>query len=404
MLASGSEQRNAAAVNVSYDEGENGPEVEAQVLQKGMTGQAVDAGLSVNGKPVAHRQIMLEKDATRAAFPVTLHPGDAYQVAISQCDSLRIDDVVCGVVSAIRQRVTLVTKGNVPLEQALLSIPQCELQVLRHSDVVPPGDSVVVVDGESPQGLAPDCGCGFLFIGAPDPFGWTSNDGWITVGQATHWSEGHPLFQDVSPLGYRVGRAVHLAWQGSGRCDQLLGCSEGPIMIELQPAWPGGQPPKCLYWLFDLGRSNLSGKASFPVLIANAIAYLSIRDSSVWPDAIQTGQPLRLGRGDIPVVTDPSGNPCKPQFSGDGWLVLKTMWSGFYTWHRPGASSVIPINIDSQQGVQPMPLGSDRPAGAEAGTTWLSRLKSLSSHTLIALCLFLMIAEWTLFMRRVIQI
>ena len=406
LLAAGHEQPDAAVATVSYLDEEPTPLVQAQLLQKGMTGQTVTVSMMVNGQVVGRQQVALQEIATPVKFPVRLGSGDAYQVQLEAHDSLVVDDSACGVLSTLHLPVTLVTAGNVSLVQAIRSNPDYQLQVIRPDEPIPPGQEAIIVDRENPSNLSPDLARGFLFIGTTDPFGWATSDGWTAVSAITHWSEDHPILQDINPLGYRLARVIKLKWPSSWRHQEVLGSGSQEVMAELQPNWPGGHPPRCLYWPFFLDQTNLPGRASFPLLVANAVAYLSGHP----PTSIgaHTGHPLQLTTAGLaPTVKNPDGQQVSPRSSGTGWILLETLRSGFYECRSAEGVSRLPVNLSSDQSVRPVPAGLDTPRRAEAPLGIWRRVDQyfhLSSRNLVLLCVIIMFFEWALFLRRVVVI
>src|SRR5204863_1257240 len=122
--------------------------------------------------------------------------GSVLELTVDSADDLAVDDRAFAAVSAReRASVCLVTAGNPPLERALRADPSARVRVVAPADYRgPEGASVVIVDGPGlpPRpiggggtGAAAD---GYLFIGTPDPFGWSTAREWVDAPPVTHWA------------------------------------------------------------------------------------------------------------------------------------------------------------------------------------------------------------------------
>jgi hypothetical protein len=84
---------------------------------------------------------------------------------------------------------------------------------------------------------------------------------------------------------------------------------------------------------FDPGRSDLPLQVEFPILMANAVSWLSTREATSVSRAIRTGEPALIGSAEpAATVTSPAGQTDQIQAAADGTLAyVDTMRTGVYT-------------------------------------------------------------------------
>jgi hypothetical protein len=84
---------------------------------------------------------------------------------------------------------------------------------------------------------------------------------------------------------------------------------------------------------FDLGKSDLPLQVEFPILMANAVSWLSSREATSASRAIRAGQPAVISSSEpAATVTNPAGHTDEIRTAADGTLAyIDTMRAGIYS-------------------------------------------------------------------------
>lgn len=224
-------------------------------------------------------------------------------------DALAADDVAHLIVpGAAERRVLLSSQTPYLLERALVSLPGVDLSVTDG----PPGAAreldVVVIEGALPEVLPSRP---VLAFGPP-----TDGGDLVEAPSIVQWDRDHPVLRDVRIDAVRVAAATVGDVPPGG--DVLIESDAGPIAV----AWsgPGG---RALSFRFALTDTDLPLRVAFPVLLANALDWLT--DSGAQAGALPTGRgaEIAVGRADSAILTwsdHPvrSGSPGAERSSGRG--------------------------------------------------------------------------------------
>jgi hypothetical protein len=417
LLAVGREQPNAAITNLWSDGDGTKQLVHATVRSKGLTGRTIPISLLVNGQSTASLDVILGAGPANVTFPLEAPEGTVFEVTLQTADALSVDDRAWGVVGATsRTGVCLVTADNVPLTQAVQAGDAATVRIVLPNDFHgATAGEVVILDGPLPAPCETGSAAGYLVIGSADPFGWTTPQGWRPATRITQWSAEHPCLIDLDPTVFHLERILELNWGGQAEVKRLIGANDVTLVAErLAPDQVAAnhRPVRCVYWLFDVRRSDLSRRLGFPILLWNTIDYLSQRHSSELEAAHLTGRPLVLApspSGELPVVVGPGGDHLTVRSGGESVIVSDTTRQGLY--QRLGSSPArYAVNLFSTQGVRPLPteaqLAAASPdteiAGPVAG--WWHRYTQLSWESLLLAALLLALLEWLLFNRGIIRL
>ncbi len=391
--------------------------VVATIAQRGLSGREVPVYLSVDGQRVATQNISLADEPVNASFVVPVAAGSSYEVNVDAGDALPLDDRAFGVVPFQEGlSICLVTAGNTALENALSADPTVRLSIVKRGEFTgASAETVVVVDGPVLSNRDPGNVRGYLFLNTADPFGWSRVTATTVVPPVTHWDGAHPALADADPTLFRLNQAMTMEWSQGCAPLELVGADRWTVMAELKHAAPGGQPVRCIYWLFDLKNTDLTRRLSFPLLIWNAVEYLATGGHPVRPDWRPIGQSLELKTNDAstetasPVVLDPSGRALSSRRTTSAWTVSDTFRQGLYRWQNGGEQFA--VNLLSARGTLPLPeLREAQPDQSQLQhddpvPSWIDRLlRRISWRSLLIASIIVGLVEWVLFNRRWLRI
>jgi hypothetical protein len=189
------------------------------------------------------------------------------RVQVDTRDALACDNAAYAVLYPVRAlKVLLVTKGNLFLETALGLDPRTTVEKVSS----PPADAdtkydVVVYDNVIPN--SPPAG-NAVFIGRIPPWFPAVPLPVVENSLVVDWHHSHPVMRYVDLASVRVGK-VTPALPKAGT-ETLAEVSEGAVMVSAQ------KPDR--RWLlitFDVVSSDLPLRVAFPVMMLNALRWLS---------------------------------------------------------------------------------------------------------------------------------
>jgi hypothetical protein len=112
------------------------------------------------------------------------------------------------------------------------------------------------------------------------------------------WKRSHPVLRHASLDGVHVARP--LAMSGVGPDEELATGTDGPLIVVA-----AGAGPRRIVAAFELSQTNWPVQVGFPIFLASAIDYLSLRAEDRAGKAFSTGEPARLeGAGTGPITLE----------------------------------------------------------------------------------------------------
>ncbi len=244
------------------------------------------------------------------SFELNNDSGGVVRVVIPRADALASDNAAALVLPPLRGlRITVVrpagamTTAEAQLARALQSLDPIELRLLSTSDLPAdpatrwslPGTDLVVFDRVRPEALpsAPS-----LSFGATVPLPGLAID--IDAPRRssgfTYWVRTHPVMRYVSLGSVVLDRPMVLTAPESGpentaaaRFSELASGSGGPLVVLAEQGLM-----RRLVVGVDLAETNWWRDPSFPVFIANAADYLTLRGEQASGLAVTTTQPVSL--------------------------------------------------------------------------------------------------------------
>jgi hypothetical protein len=340
----------AAITNLWCERVAGGCRVAAMVLSRGMADRSVEVRMESGGKMLWKGTAQL-KDAPVSVKPdALLAPRTPFEIHIESGDDLDVDDRAYGVTPPARPAIRLVTVGNAALEQALRADSSATVHVVTPDAYQPAkSDEVLVVDSVELPRVPERAGC--LFIAATDPRGRLRLGPAAAVDPITHWLD-HPALVDVQPDLIRISAAKRVQ-SHSGTLSALVTANQTPLIVEVRPQEVQGTAKPSLYWLFRLQDSDLASRPTFPVLLWNALDFLSGEASS--PSALirRTGQPLEIDGQEKASIRDPSGTSLTLSRIGTKFAARDVVHQGIYDVEQPPETPSLGVSLLSDRGVLP---------------------------------------------------
>lgn len=379
--------------------------------QSGLTGQRATVSLRAGGQEVARQAVDMLQPLTTVQLAASLPAGTAFSVHLEPTDLLPLDNVAHGVwPDAPRLRVQLVTQANPYLQQALSAEPSALLHVGTPSEWDPASPTdVTVLEGVDPAVVRRTPGKFILFAGrvaGPAPA-----SGPAPSLAATYWTADHPVLRNVDPSLWRIRRSAGMAFDGA----RVLASAQGvPLVCEWSPlpakgngAAVSSSQTQVIVFNFSLADTDLVLRPAFPVVLWDAIGYLTGTDRPEQVVAHRTSSPLKLsaeGKADPPMVTGPDC-PAHPMLKqGTEWTWLDTSRQGLYTVRQPDRQRAVAFNwmsLRSSMPHKPLPMAAVVPTQA-AHSGWAMYF-ALPWQMLLGLAMAAAVVEWLLFQWRILD-
>lgn len=269
---------------------------------------------AVPGEP--HVEVFPALDAGTGLLEVGLSPTDSFPADNTFVAPLRAGNEV---------PVLLLTEENLPLEAALRAVPGVRLTVARPSDGAPePAAAIRVYDGSAPRTLSGN----IIVVAPPEGLPGVGYRGDAPAPRIVRADPTHFLLSGVSVDGLRL-RRLPVYEPGSGL--EVVASADGhPLLAAGRMA--GGARVALL--AFDPRETGWSYTPSFPILVANLVAWLAespvdVRSSFFVGDLL----PESLAR-EVRALSDPAGSGvAKPD---GGWGAFTFTEAG--RWRIKGAS------------------------------------------------------------------
>ena len=218
--------------------------------------------------------------------------GGALELYIEFEDAFPLDNRAYAVLPApTRKRVLLVTEGNPFLASALRTIDGVE--VFRatpekyeelYGDGTLPAEIELVVFDRAAIGTVPKTDA--VFIGAW-PESLVSKSREIPKPLITDWTRDHPILANLTLSDVSIERALGV--EVAQGWEALVHCFNDPIMFLRETS-----DVKQLLISFDIGSSNLPLRSAFPILIANIVQYTTMDHGGPSHRTVPVGTTLTL--------------------------------------------------------------------------------------------------------------
>jgi Ca-activated chloride channel homolog len=201
-------------------------------------------------------------------------------------DDFVLDDVVYSVIPDSRRRkVLLVSQGNFYLESALLANPQLEVELISPDklSLSSAKADVIVLDRVSPPAIPP--GNYLLIQSLPKnvPLARTAT---VDFPAVVDWDSEHPVSRYLDFSSVVIKRAMGVRPEGD--CTELVEAEQTPLVV----ACTGGGS-RIVFVGFDILQSEIPLRATLPILLANAVNWLSPASLEDSPQHLRAGDRFR---------------------------------------------------------------------------------------------------------------
>jgi len=301
-------------------------------------GEPVEATLAVScgGRPLVERRFRLLPGETHSEALPALDAGDGLlQIELGPADAFPDDNVFrAPLLERPEMPVLLVTEGNPPLESALRALPGVRLSISRRGDAG--GDGAVrVYDGVAPPALAG----GVLAIAPPLGLPGVGYRGEVTAPGKVERAEPHFLLEGVSFSGLLPRRVID--YDLPAGMDTLARAGGRPVLAA--GTVPGGGRLALL--AFDPRESGWVRDPSFPILVANLVAWLA-EDAAGTRTSFRVGERLPLDLAAAVERIEGPGGVAQPRPPG-GWSEFRFPRAGRWriAGRNPGTSGEVYVNL-----------------------------------------------------------
>lgn len=356
--------------------------------------------LQQDGEVVETQKLSLDPgERVQRLYPDLAGAGARLQARLTDAhDALPLDDVAYAVLPERRkEKVLLVTAGNLFLEGALLLDENLDVDKIAPAawDAARAAAyDAVVLDGFTPP--APPR-ANALYIDPRGPGSPFAVRGSVEAPFVTETAARHPLMRWVALKDLNIARASTFALAPG---DVAVAASfKQPIIVARER-----DGRKTVALGFDLKRSDLPLRVSFPVLLINALDWFAGGDAGLVA-SYATGRPWRLP---VPAgattlwVRAPDGTRVEAPIH-DGRAGYVAARAGFYTIEAGASSRLVAANLASasESDIAPKPtltVGGRTLTAPELGRVGVRR--ELWPY-LVILALALAFVEWWTYNRRV---
>ena len=323
--------------------------------------------LDVDGRTIAEKDVTLEPSVRRSVVVPFSHSGGGVLTArLRVRDDFAVDDVAWAVLPPPRKiAVLLVSPGNLFLEKVLRTDPQVALEVRtpeQYAGGMGEAD-VVVLDSVTPPKVGPGR---FVFVNTVPPDVPLEVLGRLEQPTVMDWDRNHPVMRHVEFAKVTIEDAMRLRPLAAGR--PLVEAVGGPLLYALE------EPErKALVVGFDLFRTDFPLRVAFPLILSNALRWLSPAGLDHASLQLAAGQPILLP---VPhgvetvLVTTPGGRGVRARVTRGVVSFTETDEVGVYTLAMAKSEIKVAVNLmdadESNLAPQPLPAGAAPGAVAAA--------------------------------------
>jgi Ca-activated chloride channel homolog len=355
-----------------------------------------DFGFNISFKDTTliSEKIMLGRKG-RKSFALKAPPAGRgiIQASIDVKDDLDVDNTAYAVLNLRRIAILLVTSGNQFLEKALNVNPQVVCTIRKPEECsqteLRKNYDLIVLDGFEPQ-LLP--AANYLIVRHPSATRAEAGSLLHDERKLVSLQPGHPVMMFVNLENIVIGEALPLKVPSSG---SVLIAAEGKPLLTASETGAF----RSVTLGFDIRSSNLPLTLSFPVLISNAVHWLSSQTDN-FANQIPSGAPLRWRIPDPEMekdvtITGPDGAVGRPSFENGVLSFLGTERTGIYTFRYGKETEKFAVNLSSDQesNIKPVfsPTSGDLRRSEESA---LARTGREIWRPLLLVALAILILEW----------
>ncbi len=378
----GQSDRNVAITAVRAEPTPGGMEAIVQVHNASKSAEHVPLTVALDGVPILSRVVDLPP-ATTVAIAVPVRSRGVLRARIDPHDALSADDVGYAVIGEAPTRVLVVGARDRTLETAFQAAG-AEVSVARVPDAALMGEADLVVLNRTPPLTLPPGN--YLLLATTAANLPLDVDGAVASPHILRWARSHLVMRFVDLHEVVIARTLAMHPRGG----EVLAEGEVPLIW----AYEGGGL-RAMIWGFALPESDLAVHSAFPILVHNALSWLT-GSGSVY----EAGQPWIVpARGQAEaVLLGPDGKQHRLAARGGQFVVPALERVGIHTLQLGGRSYRIAVN-SAASAADITPVRPSLPPSSALPAVASQRGIGLAPALLIA-TLFVLLAEWTLWLRR----
>ncbi|OLC31020.1 MAG: hypothetical protein AUH31_03625 [Armatimonadetes bacterium 13_1_40CM_64_14] len=378
----GQSNRNVAITAVRVEPTPGGMEAIVQVHNASKSAERVPLTVALDGVQILSRTVDLPPAMT-VAIPVSVRGRGVLRARINPHDALSADDAGYAVIGDSPVRVLVLGERDRTLETAFQAAG-ADVTVARAPDAALMAQADLVVLNRTPAVNLPPGN--YLLLATTSPDLPLAVDGAVVSPHILRSSGSHPVMRFVDLRDVVIGRTLAMHPRGG----ETLAEGEVPLIWAYQ-----GAGLRAMVWGFALPESDLAVHPAFPILVHNALSWLT-GSGSVY----EAGQPWIVpARGQAQaVLLGPDGTRHVLAARGGQFVVPALERVGIYTLQVGGRSHRIAVNpapaaVDITPGRPPLPASSVATAVASQHGVGLA-------PALLIVTLLVLLVEWTLWLRR----
>ena len=298
-------------------------ELFASVANFGDREQAVGVELRIDGKLADSRGLTVGAQGRAAlVFDALPQAGGLAELRLNVEDDLAADNVAYAYLPDARRPRVAVVSDNPFLLQAIAANDALDARKVGLDAPLASFDCVVT-DGAVSANVI-ESGRPLLAINPSDVAGWWRATGAAERPEITSVDHGHPLNSYLSYADVHIESAARRevpAWLR----PVVSAAGDGLIFA-------GEERSRRVALIgFDLAQSDLPLKVEFPILLANATAWLAGRDAQAPERAVRTGQPVVIRTPQTTATIQPPGGDEQTVPSREGTIAFAdTLRAGVY--------------------------------------------------------------------------
>jgi hypothetical protein len=393
--------------------------------------------LSVNGEVVQRRAMdvpaAMPAGPGRAStiFELRNSEGGVVLASIGRADALAADNAAGLVLPPAQRPAILLVEPDAPpgkppsersltaaawiLEDALTELRSRSFRSVsadeyeRLAAAGPLAADLLVFDRVAPAKLPPVPSISFGAVPPGLPVSAGAEGGGTSV---LFWQRSHPIMRNVALDAVVIAKSVELrtAPDASASVTELLRGRDGPLMVLVQEGGPDSGGVRRIVAGFDLAQSNWPLQAGFPIFLADAADYLTLRADAAAGRAFKSDEPVEVrvkpgseGRvslkGPVDVVLREAGQPATAAGVLSAGILSRT---GIYIVEGPSAlDRAVAVNLlDEVESGLASPETFEVAGRAVEGVTGASAPREVWDWLVLA-GLVLLAVEWLVYARSV---
>jgi Ca-activated chloride channel family protein len=380
-IIAGMRSQNVGIVRLYTEVAPAGTHVVTHIRNTGTQTLEVPLTISVGRRRAISRRIILPPGATSVSTALLRGEG-TIKAEIAVRDALALDNIAYGFAGGARPRVLVVGAPDRALDEALAAV---EARRVRTSRITPEAlerADVIILNATPPVPLPPG---NYLLIGTTALNLPVTAEGMVRNPTISRWSRGHRVLRYVDLDAVQVAETLNLRPTGG----EVLADGEVPLIWAFT-----GHGIRAVVLGFTLGQTDLALHPAFPILLSNALDWLTGSAS-----AIEAGQAVTVsaGRGREARLTDPGGSVRTITARNGAFSLPAFDRAGIYSLGVGAERRQFAVNVPAAEtDIAPKLLLATSPSGTtQTGSDRMIAIWPLITGAALAL----LVIEWFLWLR-----